>query len=250
MFELAGRVAFITGSGQGVGAAISRTLAAQGASIAVNDISAERAESRVSEIVCSGGRAVAAVADVTDRASIERFIQQTQDQLGPIDILINNAGVPVDGLPVRDFIETEPSEWQSIIDLNLWGVLYCSYAVLGSMIDRQWGRIVTVTSDAGRVGESGIAVYSAAKAAAAGFSRALSKEIGPYGVTANCISLGSIQPENVPPDNATKQRAARYPMRRLGCADDVAPAVLWLVSEEAGWTTGQTFSVSGGYVTC
>jgi NAD(P)-dependent dehydrogenase (short-subunit alcohol dehydrogenase family) len=248
-FDLSNRVALVTGAGRGVGAAISQLLACHGAAVAVNDISAERAAACVTEIGDSGGRAVAAVADITNRLAVDTMVEEVADALGPIDILVNNAGVPPEGLPIQTFADSDPSDWLALVNLNLYGVLHCSHAVVGQMSAQHWGRIVTIISDAGRIGESGIAVYSAAKAGAAGFARSLAKEVGPFGVTSNSVSLGSIQPVGEALDEVTIRRTKRYPMRRLGTPEDVAPAVLWLVSEEAGWVTGQTLSVSGGYVT-
>lgn len=245
MFDLTGRTALVTGAGQGVGAAIARTLAAHGALVAVNDIAVDRALKQVAAIGEAGGQAVPAVADLTDRAAVLAMVEQ----VGPVDILVNNAGVPPSGLRIQHFIETDPAEWAPVVDLNLYGVLNVTHAAVGGMVEREWGRVVTIVSDAGRTGEIGIAVYGAAKAAAAGFARSLAKEVGPAGVTSNCVSLGAIHPDGVPLDEIAERRAKRYPMRRLGRADDVAPAVLWLASEEAGWVTGQVFSVSGGYVT-
>lgn len=249
MFDLSGRIALVTGAGQGVGAAIAAALADQGATVLVNDLSEERAARCVEGIGRTGGRAEAAVADVTDREAVDALVQRAARRFGPVDILVNNAGVPADGLGIRHFVETDPADWPALVDLNLNAVLHCAHTVVPAMIERRWGRVVTIVSDAGRVGEAGIAVYAAAKAGAAGFARALAKEVGRFGVTSNCVSLGAIQPEDMAVDDVAR-RARHYPMRRLGRADDVAPAVVWLSSDEAGWVTGQTLSVSGGYVTC
>jgi 3-oxoacyl-[acyl-carrier protein] reductase len=145
------------------------------------------------------------------------------------------------------FRESEPDAWDPWIRLNLYGVLHCTHAVIGGMSDRGWGRVVTVISDAGRIGERNQAVYSAAKAAAAGFSRALALEVGPDGVTSNCVSLGTVGPVTDP--EIVAKMARRYAMRRLGRPSDVAMMVLFLGSEEASWVTGQTIPVNGGYAT-
>jgi 3-oxoacyl-[acyl-carrier protein] reductase len=247
MFDLTGRVALITGAGQGVGAGIAVRLAEQGALVAVNDIASDRAARTVEAITLSGGKAISAVADVTDRGQIDTALGVVTAELGPVDILVMNAGIPPSGFKIAPFATSSPADWDPYIAINLFGVMHCVHSVIGPMIERGWGRVVAIVSDAGRFGEPGMAAYAASKAGATGFVRALSKEVGPSGVTCNCISLGSIEAEGaVDPDAA--RRAARYPMRRLGRPDDIASAVVWLASEEAGWTTGQTISVNGGYL--
>lgn len=248
MFDLSGRTALVTGAGQNVGGAIARALAAQGAAVAVNDLSEDRAQATVDDIVAKGGRAVTAVADVTAPDAVASMVTAVAAALGPVDILVNNAGVPPTGLRVKQFAETTPDDWAPVVALNLYGVLHCVRAVIGDMTERGWGRIVTISSDAARVGEPGFALYGAAKAGAAGFMRSLAKEVGPAGVTCNCVSLGSIAPPDGDDDPQVAKRAARYPVRRLGRGDDVAATVVWLASEEAAWVTGQTVPVNGGYV--
>ena len=250
MFALDDVVAVVTGAGQGVGAEIARALAAQGAAVAVNDLHAPRAAATVERICAAGGRAVAVPGDVTDRAHVADLVARVGRSLGPPTVLVNNAGVPASGLAARPFVEDDPAAWRPIVDLNLYGVLHCCQAVLPGMVAAGRGRIVTVVSDAGRVGERGIAVYAGAKAGAIGFSKALAKEVGPAGITVNCVSLGYIDPGGPAQEDpeVLARRVRRYPMGRFGRADDVAPAVVWLASEEAGFVTGQTVSVSGGYV--
>jgi len=246
MFNLSGRVALVTGAGQGVGAGIACRLAERGAAVVVNDLSPERAGSTVRTIVDRGGTAIPGVADVTDRAQVDDLVNAVADHLGPVDVLVANAGVPASGFMMAPFISSDPKDWDRYISLNLFGVMHCVHAVLGPMVGRGWGRVIAIVSDAGRFGEPGVAAYAASKAGAAGFLRALSNEVGPSGVTCNCISLGSIEVEGEDEGQANK-RASRYPMRRLGRPDDVASAVVWLASDEAEWTTGQTVSVNGGY---
>lgn len=249
MFDLTGRTALVTGAGQGLGAEIARTLAAHGAAVAVNDLFAERAEAVAAAIADGGGRAVAAPADVTDLDAVRAMVADAAAALGPIDILVNNAGVPPNpSWDLLPFHRTDPTSWSAWVDLNLYGVLHCCHAVVGGMVERGWGRVVTIVSDAGRTGEATLAVYCAAKAAAAGFSRALAKEVGPHGVTANAIALGTLR---IPgdPGGINERLARRYPVGRVGDPDDVAPAVLWLASPEAAWVTGQTIPVNGGYAT-
>jgi NAD(P)-dependent dehydrogenase (short-subunit alcohol dehydrogenase family) len=248
VFDFSGRVAMVTGAGRGVGAVIARTLAEHGAAVAVNDVSLERAEESVAEITKCGGSAMAVAADVTDRAAVDRMVAMVAGKFGPVDVLVNNAGVPADGLPVGRFTESTAAQWKPLIDLNLYAVLHCTQAVLPGMIASGSGRLVHIVSDSGRVGEAGIAVYSAAKAATIGFSRSLAKEVGRFGVTSNSVSLGAIE-TGATGEEELARRIRRYPIGRVGAPADVAPAVVWLASTEAGWVTGQTVSVSGGYTT-
>lgn len=244
LFDLSGRVAVVTGAGQGVGAGIARRLAEHGATVAVNDLVAERAEATASAIREAGGTAQAVTADVCDARAVAEGLRQVVGDLGPVDVLVNNAGVPPSGMHFAAFAETAPADWDRYIQLNLYGVMHCARAVLPPMIDRGWGRLVTIVSDAGRFGEPNMAAYCAAKAGAAGLVRAISREVARFGVTSNAISLGSIEPPE--PDVTAAARATRYPTKRLGRPDDIAAAVVWLSSEEAGWVTGQTISINGG----
>ena len=254
--ELKGRRALVTGAGQHVGRAIACGLARAGAEVAVNDIVAERAHAVVREIEGSGGRGLAAVFDVTDRAEVQRCIRA----LAP-DILVNNAGNTGAGNPpgevslaLMPFLDAEPSRWDPLFAVNLFGVMSCAHAALPAMVERGWGRVVTIISDAGRVGERRMAAYAAAKAGAAGFSRALAAEMGRSGVTVNCVSLGMIESEHAlkardsaPYSEAQRKLLSAYLMPRFGRPDDPASLVVFLASEHAGWITGQTYPVNGGY---
>jgi 2-hydroxycyclohexanecarboxyl-CoA dehydrogenase len=249
MFDLSGKTALITGAGQNVGAAIARTLASRGATVAVNDLFADRADEVVAAIGAEGGRAVAAPADVTDREAILTMVAATVDQIGPIDILVNNAGVPPDpDWGMVPFPDTDPATWRTWIDINLYGVFNCTHALAGTMVQRGWGRIVNIVSDGGRIGEPNMAVYCAAKAGSIGFSKAVAKELAPQGVTVNCVALGTMGSPDGDPDIAARL-ARRYPVGRIGRPDDIAPAVLYLASDESEWVTGQVLPVNGGYTT-
>src|SRR5882757_6403752 len=261
MFELTGRVVLVTGAGQGVGEGIATAMAAQGASVAVNDLVGKRAEQVLDRLLRAGARACAGPADVTDLDAVRAMVADVERQLGPIDVLVNNAGIPSSGVALRPFVDTSPPEWGPFVDVNLYGVLHCTHAVLPGMKARKWGRIISVTSDAGRTGEAGLAVYAASKAAGAAFTRSVAKEVGRDGITCNSISLGTIAARAAEPGesgddgsgDADAERLARqlrrYPVGRLGRPSDVAAAAVWLASEEAGWVTGQTISVNGGYAT-
>jgi 3-oxoacyl-[acyl-carrier protein] reductase len=250
LFSLAGHVALVTGAGQGVGAGIAEVLAELGAAVAVNDLFEERASAVAGRLRQARARALPVAADVTNRAQIEAGIARVHEELGTVDILVNNAGIPAGGMKLSRFADSSPDDWAAMVDLNLFGVMLTSHAVLPGMLQRRHGRIVTIVSDAGRVGEPYQVVYAAAKAGAAGFSRALAKEVGGQGVTCNCLSLGSILSQDglSDPERLAKQ-LKRYPVGRLGTPLDVAAAVAWLASDQAAWVTGQTIPVNGGYAT-
>jgi 2-hydroxycyclohexanecarboxyl-CoA dehydrogenase len=245
---IAGRVAIVTGGGGGVGRAICIQLARAGAEVWVNDLYQDRADKVVREIEEEGGTAHLVVADVTDRGAVPGMVRTT----GPVDILVNNAGIPPEGITVKAFVETGPDEWDPLIRLNLAAVLGVTRAYLPAMIERGWGRILTIVSDAGRRGERKQVVYGAAKAAAMGFSRGLAAEVGQDGVTVNCLSLGTMKhgalAEAVERQPELEQRLARpYPVGRLGRVTDPAPLAVLLCSDAAEWITGQVYPVDGGY---
>lgn len=265
--NLNGKVALVTGGGMGVGRAICKRLAGEGASVAVNDILAERAEAVAAEIMAAGGKAVAAPFDITDLDLVKAGVAKAAGEIGEIDILVNNAGVVPErrtgeiGLPA--FLDLEPRYWRKIVDLNYYGVMNCVAAVAGGMVDRHSGKIVSMISDAGRVGEARMAVYSGAKAAILGFSKALAKELGPHGINVNTVSLSAVSHENptagfqrldaTPENNETLRKVLRnYPigegLGRLTRAEDPADAVAFLVSDRAAYVTGQCLGVNGGFV--
>jgi NAD(P)-dependent dehydrogenase (short-subunit alcohol dehydrogenase family) len=233
---LEGRVALVTGAGQGVGAGIARALAAEGAHVVVNDLHRERAESIAQEL---GEQARALVADVTDLDAVRAMVAE----IGPVDVLVNNAGVP-EGFALKRFREMAVEDWDKFIRLNLYGVLHCIHATVDGMVERGWGRIITISSEAGRIGVGfGISIYGAAKAGAVGFSHHLATELIGTGVTVNCLSLGLMA---VGPEDA---RRPPPPTARLGRPEDVAAAVVYLASDAAEWVTGQTLPVNGGHTT-
>jgi 3-oxoacyl-[acyl-carrier protein] reductase len=253
--DLSGHRALVTGSGQGVGRGIALTLAEAGAEVVVNDLVLERASDVVAEIENAGGKASAAAFDVGDWAAVQDAVTAS----GPFDVLVNNAGnagramtmTPDD---LQMIVNTQPEDWEPFFRVNLYGVMYAVRAVLPSMVDAGWGRIVTVISDSARTGETHMAAYAAAKAGAAGFSRCVAKEVGRNGITVNCVSLGTMRVDRPGhPDPTPEQEALaaslmkRYVIRRQGKAEDVASLVTFLASPEASWITGQTVPVNGGY---
>jgi 3-oxoacyl-[acyl-carrier protein] reductase len=256
--DLGGRIAFVTGAGQGAGRAIALALARSNAGgVAVNDFVAERAAAVVAEIMALGVPAVAAPADVGDNAAVHAAFAAATEALGPITMLVNNAGNAgpnVNMAPSPLFWETDPAEWDRYFHTNTRGVMNCCHAAIPGMIAAGKGRIVTVVSDAGRVGEARLAAYAAAKAAAAGFVRAIAKEVGRFGITCNAISLSALEPNMDEPAKAAflasdqaRTIASRYVIRRMGRPEDVAAMTLFLCSDGAEWITGQTYPVNGGY---
>ena len=248
MFDLTGRIALVTGAGQGVGRGIATTLAAQGAKIAVNDLFDERASDAVDEIHESGGTAVAAAFDVSDYAAVEAGVAAAEAALGgPVDILVNNAGVPP-GMGVGQFRDTKPEDWRKQIDLNTYGVMNCSRAVINGMCDRGHGRIVTISSGAGTTGiPLGVSAYGAGKGGGIAFMRHLAMENARDGVTCNSVALGLIDNHTDP--EVTAHMVKTVPVGFLGTPEDIAPCVVYLVSDEAKWMTGQTLQLNGGNVT-
>ena len=249
-FDLSGRVAVVTGAGQNVGAGIARALAEQGAAVAVNDVRAERAAATVDAINSAGGRAIVASFDVTAYGAVEAGMASVVEQLGPIDILVNNAGNSgAHGTIPAQFRKSDPASWQAPIDVNLHGVMNCAHAVINPMVERGWGRVITIASGAGMVGlRIGVAPYAAGKGGAIGFMRHLAIENARAGVTCNSIALGLMGVQG-PPSDVTKAMAAQIPVGRLGTADDVAHFCVYLASPEADWMTGQTVHLNGGAVT-
>ncbi|MGZ4797465.1 MAG: SDR family NAD(P)-dependent oxidoreductase [Acidimicrobiia bacterium] len=245
---IAGRSAIVTGSGGGVGRAIAIQMARAGAHVWVNDLYEDRARAVAAEIEGERGLVSVVVADVCDPDAVTRMVAET----GPVDILVNNAGIPPEGFTVKPFVETGPEDWDPMLRLNLAAVLHVTRAYVPLMIERRWGRVLTIVSDAGRKGERKQVVYGAAKAAAMGFSRGLAAEVGRDGVTVNCIALGTMNHgqlaaalEHTPELEA--KLARNYPAGRIGRVDDAAPLAVLLCSDAAEWITGQVYPVDGGY---
>ena len=227
------RVALVTGGARGIGRAIALALAADGRRVAVGDLLEADADGML-----------AVRLDVTDPASVATAVGEVEEALGPVDILVNNAGWD----EMRPFLETDEPFWDRVLDINLKGGLRMIKATAPGMVERGWGRVVNIGSDAGRVGSSLESVYSAAKGGVIAFTKTLARELARTGVTANTVCPGPTRTpmlaEMEPRLVEALERAV--PMRRLGEPDDVAAAVAFFASERAGYITGQTLSVSGG----
>jgi len=255
LLDLTGRTVLVTGGGQGVGRQVVLHCAGHGARVVVNDYHLDRAQNVADEVTAAGGTALALRCDVTDYADVTEMAVAAAAQLGPVDVLVNNAG---NAGPTSDaaltpvpFWQTDPQDWAPWLGTNLFGVLNTSRALLPGMVERGWGRVVNVISDAGRVGEANLVVYGAAKAGAAGFSRGLARAAGRHNVTVNCVALGTMNTPAVAavtsqPD-LLKRMLSSYVIRRLGEPDDAAGMVLFLASDAASWITGQTYPVNGGF---
>lgn len=239
------RTAFVTGGGGGIGGAICRSLAQAGARVAVADLVPEPAEKVAADI---GGLAVEL--DVTQPDSVSAAVAKTENELGPVDILVNCAGWD----ELMPFVETDEAFMAKVLAINLAGPLRVTRAVLPGMIERKWGRLIMIASDAGRVGSSLEAIYSSAKGGLIAFSKTIAREVARTGVTANSVCPG---PTDTPllsriiatgsnPDKVIGAMTRAVPMKRLGKPEDIGPAVAFLASDGAAFITGQTLSVSGG----
>ena len=246
MFDLTARVALVTGAGQGVGAGIARQLARQGAAVAVNDRDGDRARRTVKAIGEAGGRAEAFAFDVADWEAVRVGVAAVESSLGPVDVLVNNAGIPI-AMGMTKFRDTQPGDWKPFVDVNLYGVMNCCKAVIDGMCERGFGRIVTISSGAGTAGTGiGVSAYGAGKGGGLGFMRNLALEVAGQGVTVNAVALGLMN--NVPKE-AVPLLAGSVPVGRLGDPDEVGACCVYLASNEAGWMTGQTIQLNGGSVT-
>jgi 3-oxoacyl-[acyl-carrier protein] reductase len=247
IFDLTGRVALVTGAGQGVGAGIARLLAAQGAAVAVNDLVRDRAQETVTDITAAGGRAVAAPFDVTDYDAVSAGITDLTEAVGPVDILVNNAGNGGEhGMRPEPFREMDPASWEGPIRVNLYGVLNCCHAVVNGMCDRGWGRIITVSSGAGTSGVAiGVSPYSAGKGGGIAFTRTLALEVAKTGVTANSIALGLMAMKD---PKVTEHLARAIPVGRVGTPEDIAGLAIFLSSRAGAYTVGETITCDGGSI--
>ncbi len=245
-----GKTAIVTGGGGGIGGATCRRLAAEGAKVAVFDMNLEAAEKVAADIRANGGQAAAFACNITDRAQVDAAVAAAQAQLGPIAVLVNNAGWDI----FKPFTKTVPAEWAKLIDINLTGALHMLHAVLPGMVERKYGRIVNVASDAARGGSSGEAVYSACKGGLVALSKTLAREHARQSITVNVVCpgptdtalLAGVAEGARDPAKLIEAFKSAIPLGRLGQGDDLASAIAFFGSDDAGFVTGQVLSVSGG----
>jgi len=247
---MSNRVALVTGGAQGIGKGIATTLGEQGFQVAVADLNLDVAEETAKEISAAGGEAIAVQIDVTLSESVQAAVADVESVLGPIEVVVNNAGWD-DFMP---FVKTNEEFWDKILDVNFKGALRVIHAVVPGMIDRGFGRVINIGSDAGRVGSSLEAVYSGTKGGIIAFTKTLAREVATKGVTANTVCPG---PTDTPAlrkfadgsgdaEKVIGGMTRAVPMKRLGTPSDIGPAVAFFASDGAGFVTGQTLSVSGG----
>ena len=259
ILDLGGRVSLVTGAGQGLGEQIAKHLAGatNSGGVVVNDYFLDRAEAVAEEIQKAGGNAIAMQGDVTDFEGVKEIMAKTKEQLGPIGVLINNAGNrgPNPTAETRKpFWEVGPDVWNQSIGVNFYGVINCVSAAIPDMIERDApGRIVTIISDASRFGDSGLEVYAGAKAGAAGFMRGVARTLARYNITANCISISATETpataerlKKAPPE-LIKKTFQNYIVRRPGKPHEIANMALFLASDASSYISGQTYPVNGGF---
>ena len=244
---LDGKVALVTGASRGIGRAIALRLAEEGAKVAINYAgNTARAEEVRKEIESRGGEAFLVQADISDSKAVETMVSQVAERFGQIDILVNNAGITRDGLLMR----MKEEDFDAVIDTNLRGVFYCTKAVSKLMMKKRSGRIVNMASVVGLTGNAGQTNYAAAKAGVVGFSKSAARELASRGITVNAVAPGFIDTDMTAAmtDKAREATLANIPLKRMGRPEDVANAVLFLVSDQAAYITGQVVNVDGGMV--
>ncbi|MFT7326042.1 MAG: 2-hydroxycyclohexanecarboxyl-CoA dehydrogenase [Ilumatobacter sp.] len=240
----------VTGGGGGIGGALCRGFAAEGARVAVLDRDEKAAQNVADEISSGEATALAVACDITERDSVDAAVARVTDELGPIDVLVNNAGWDL----FVPFLETQPEDWGRLIDINLVGPLHMHHAILPGMVERSGGRVVNISSDAARVGSSGEAVYAACKAGLVAFSKTLAREHSRHGITFNVVCpgptdtalLATVTNASANPEKLREAFRRSIPVGRLGQPDDLVGAVLFFASNDAAFVTGQVLSVSGG----
>lgn len=248
--QSARRVALVSGGARGIGRAVALALAADGLAVAVADVLGDEATSVAEQVIAAGGQAIAVSVDVTEAAAVRAAVARTEGEMGPVDVVVNAAGWDA----LKRFEHTDEAFWDRVIDVNYKGCLRLCHATLPGMADRGWGRVINIASDAGRVGSSLESVYSGAKGAIIAFTKTIAREYARSGITANSVCPG---PTDTPmlagiieaADDAEKVIRAMtrgVPMKRVGRPEEVAAAVRFFASDDAGFVTGQTLSVSGG----
>jgi 3-oxoacyl-[acyl-carrier protein] reductase len=242
--KLAGRVALVTGAAQGIGKAVALLLARNGADMVVSDINLEKAEETAKEVQTLGRKALAIKVDVAKLADVEKMVEAILAQFGKVDILVNNAGIARDKLILRMTEE----DWDAVLNINLKGTFNCTKTVVRHMSKQKSGKIVNIASVVGEMGNAGQGNYAASKAGVIGFTKTIAREFAQRGINVNAIAPGYIETPmtDALPDKAKEELKRLIPMDRLGKPEDVAEAVLFLVSEASSYITGQVLNVNGG----
>ena len=246
---MARRLALVTGGSRGIGRAIALTLGKNGCDVAVNyNASAEAAEALCGELAELGARASAFRADVSDRSQVEALFKAVEAGMGPVEILVNNAGITRDNLLMR----MKPEEWDAVLAANLSSAFYCTKEAIRGMAKARWGRIVSIASVVGLVGNTGQTNYSASKAGLIGFSKSVAREYAARGVTVNVVAPGFIGTDmtGVLKEQVKEAILGQIPLGRMGSPEDVARAVAFFASEESSYVTGQVLAVDGGMTMC
>lgn len=243
MFRLDGKVVLISGAGRGMGFGVARALGCLGAHVVINDFYPDRAAEAAEQLRLEGVQAYGVSGDMTDRAAISDMNERVCADVGPVDIFVHNAGIPAQGWRYAKFLDSTASEWDNWMQLNVYGLMHACQIILPAMIERKWGRIVAINSDASRTATGmGLCAYGAAKAGAIGFLRNLSGEVGRNGITVNALSLGTMNNWDGSEEVARKTTT----VGRAGSPQDVGAAVAFLASPEAAWVNGQVLPVNGG----
>ncbi len=251
--DLKDKVAIVTGSSGGIGRGIALKFGSLGAQVVVADLKIDGAKETASLLERTGIPGLALGVDITDRLQVQEMVRMTLERFGRVDVLVNNAGWDI----IQPFVRNEPEFWDKVIAVNLKGPIYCTRAVLDPMMARKYGKIINIGSDAGRVGSTGEAVYSACKGGMIAFTKTVAREMARYQLNINCVCPGPTETPLL--EEMTRGEAGAkvieamkraVPFRRLGKPEDVAGAVAFLASDEASFITGQTLSVSGGLTMC
>jgi 2-hydroxycyclohexanecarboxyl-CoA dehydrogenase len=245
MSSLAGKNAIVTGAASGIGLATARRLAKDGANVAIWDLNEAGAQAAAAELKQAGHRAIASRVDVSNRADVDAAVAAVHAEFGPVAILVNNAGIS----DFRPFMEMTEEVWDRVMRINLKSMLTCTQAVLPDMLAASWGRIINVSSSSAQTGSARMTAYAASKGGVIGFTKALAQELAPSGITVNNVPPGFVDTPMLRAGDlpaSVEKIAAASPMKRPGRPEDMAAAIAFLASEDAGYITGHTLSVNGG----